>query len=133
MKQGKKNSTKIAKILFGESLTHQKLDRQKIKSHIQKVKVDYKKSALEILKVYFALIKRYQKEKTLVIESANQLKGDWRDEIKSYFKKTKGYDLDVQFITNPKLLGGLKVTQSDWQWDFSVKGKIVRLKEVLGG
>ena len=131
--KSKKEITKIAKKLFQESFTNQRLDTPKIRTNINLIKKYYKTRALEVLRVYFHLLKASLDKETLVIEAADMLPNNDVKQIQNYFEKRTGGSLGIKFQQNPLLLGGLKVTLGDTLWDFSVKGKISQMKEVLSG
>jgi F0F1-type ATP synthase delta subunit len=133
MKKSKKEILKISKRLFQESFTDQKLDTTRIRTNINLIKKNYKTRTLEVLRVYFHLLKTYLAKKTLVIEAADTLPTNDIKQIQNYFEKRTGGSLGIKFQQNPLLIGGLKVTVGDTLWDFSVKEKISEMKEVLSG
>jgi len=72
-------------------------------------------------------------KETLTLESAGRIHPRYVDEIKSHFEKIKGKSLQIKQLSNPRLLGGVRVSLGDTQWDYSIKGKIEKMKEALGG
>ncbi|OGY21194.1 MAG: hypothetical protein A2126_02600 [Candidatus Woykebacteria bacterium GWB1_45_5] len=129
--KSKKEMTKIAKKLFQASFTKDNLDQTKVRENIHSARKIYKTLAIGILKSYLGLLKRHLASETLLIETADKLKPRYIDAVKIYFEKKVGKDLQATFKQNPATLGGLKITLADNQWDFSVKGKIIQLKEAL--
>jgi F-type H+-transporting ATPase subunit delta len=131
MKKSKKEILKIAKRLFHESFTNRKLNIAKIRMNVSLIKKSYKGRALEILRAYSNLVRRYLAQETLSIEASDALAATDIDQIRSHFEKKHGKRLIVRFQKNPSLLGGLKVALGDILWDFSVKEKISQMKEAL--
>ena len=129
--RSKKEITKIAKKLFQASFTKDNLDQTKVRENIQLVKKIYKSLSLVILKAYLTLLKQHLARETLLIETPDRLTPRYIEEVKDFFEKKTGKSLQTTFKQNPAILGGLKITLADNQWDFSVKGKITQLKEAL--
>ena len=133
MKLSKKDNLKIAKYYFQASFTNQRLDLTKVRRNMKVARTKFRSSALSILKSYLKLLKTYLAKETLTLESAGRIHPRYVDEIKSHFEKIKGKSLQIKQLSNPRLLGGVRVSLGDTQWDYSTKGKIEKMKEALGG
>ncbi len=133
MKRKNKENLKIARILFKKSFEDEKLAISKMRQNMKFLKATFKREALKIASLYFKLIKNYISDRTAVVESSDKLEKDQVEKIRNYFGKKRAGKLEVALITNPLLLGGIKITIGDDQWDFSVKGKINQIKETLSG
>lgn len=133
MKKSKKEILKIAKKLFQASFTQKELSNAKIRTNINLIKKGYKTKVLEILRVYYHLLKAQLAKETLIIEAGNALPTADIKQIQNYFEKQADRALTVKLQQNPLLLGGLKVTLGDTLWDFSLREKIFEMKEVLSG
>lgn len=133
MKRENKENLKIARILFEKSFEDEKPAISKMKQNMKFLKATFKRKALKISSLYFKLIKNYIKDWIAVVESSDKLDKGQIEKIKNYFGKKRTEKLEVALITDPKLLGGIKITIGDNQWDFSVEGKINQIKETLSG
>jgi F0F1-type ATP synthase delta subunit len=133
MKKSKKENLLIAKLLFKESFLGKDLSTSKIRSNVRKIKKGYKSSAIEILKIYSLLLNRYLLGRTIVIESTEEIEKFLVNKIRTHFEKITGRSLEAKVKKSQEVLGGIRVTLSDTQWDYTVKGKINQMKEVLSG
>lgn len=133
MKKTGKENIKLAKELFKSSFISNELDTKSVKENIRVVKDVYRSSAVGILKGYLALINRYIKGKTLIIETPKQLEKTKIDWIRIHFEKETGQKLITEIVHNPKILAGLRITLSDNRWDYSLRGKITQIRDTLHG
>jgi len=131
MKKSKTENQKLAKQIFRNSFTNNKLDPKKVRDHIHTTKDLYKSNTLAILKSYLALINRHLRGNTLVIETAEKLDQKKTAAILNHFAKSVGKKLESDLVQNPSIFAGLKVTLGDNQWDYSTKGKLNQIRETL--
>ena len=133
MKTSKKEVLKLAKKLLSASFTGRKLDGVKVRKNSAFIKRAAKSAALPILKLYLRLIRRFLEAETLLIESTRNLSPNQISSLKKYFEKSSGKSLSVETKIDPALLGGLKVTLGNTQWDLSVERKINQIREAFSG
>jgi len=133
MKKSKKENIKIAKTMFKNSLDQSLINQKKIPSLVTKVKLEYKSSALAILKEYLKLVERYEKAQTLLVETSSDIQKPILEKIKKTFEKKFRKSLQMQVLKKPDLITGLKVTLDDTQWDYSLKNRIEQMKEAISG
>jgi len=131
MKKSKTENQKLAKQIFRNSFTNNKLDPKKVREHIHTTKDLYKSNTLVILKNYLALINRHLRSNTLVIETAEKLDQKKVATIRNHFDKSIGKKLETNLVQNPSIFAGLKITLGDNQWDYSTKGKLNQIRETL--
>lgn len=131
MKKSKKENLKIARKLFKISLSNNDLDRSRIKAVVDEIKKSYKKAALGVLKSYLSIVQRKIQRQTLIVESAQLLGSNEIMRLKDSFEKKSSEKITAKLIQNPSILGGFKITLDDNQWDYSIRGKIDRMKETL--
>lgn len=84
--------------------------------------------------VLFALRKLVRLDvdkRTVYVESAQDLTGDESQRIQNSIIKKHGENLVFNFLTNPELIGGLKVRVGSQVYDGSVLSKITRLSNSL--
>ena len=133
MKTSKKEVLKLAKKLLSASFTGRKLDEAKVRKNSAFIKKTAKSASLPILKLYLRLIRRFLEAETLLIESTRNLSPNQISSLKKYFEKSSGKSLSVETKIDPALLGGLKVTLGNTQWDLSVERKINQIREAFSG
>ena len=131
MKKSKKENLKIAKKFFKISLSNNDLDRAKIKIVVGEIKKLYKRAAVGILKSFVTIMQNKIRRQTLTIESTQSLNNNVVAKLKRCFEKKSPEKTTLQLKQNPNILGGLKITLDDTQWDYSIKGKIDQMKEIL--
>lgn len=131
MKKSKKENLKIAKKFFKISLSNNDLDRAKIKIVVGEIKKLYKRAAVGILKSFVTIMQNKIRRQTLTIESTQSLNSNEVAKLKRSFEKKSPEKITIQLKQNPNILGGLKITLDDIQWDYSIKGKIDQMKEIL--
>lgn len=131
MKKSKKENLKIAKKFFKISLSNNDLDRAKIKIVVGEIKKLYKRTAVGILKSFVTIMQNKIRRQTLTIESTQSLNNNEVAKLKRSFEKKSPEKITTQLKQNPNILGGLKITLDDTQWDYSIKGKIDQMKEIL--
>lgn len=131
MKKSKKENLKIAKKFFNISLSNNDLDRAKIKIVVGEIKKLYKRAAVGILKSFVTIMQNKIRRQTLTIESTQSLNSNVVAKLKQSFEKKSPEKITIQLKQNPNILGGLKITLDDTQWDYSIKGKIDQMKDIL--
>lgn len=131
MKKSKKENLKIAKKFFKISLSNNSLDSSKIRTVVSEIKKSYKRAAAGVLKSYLSILQKKIRSQTLTIESAQSLNSNVVQKLKRSFEKKYHEKIMTRLKQNPHILGGLKITLDDTQWDYSIKGKIDQMKEIL--
>ena len=131
MKKTKKENLKTAKKFFKVSLSNSNIDGSKVKTVVSEIKKSYKSAAVDILKSYLAIMQNKIRKQTLTIESAQTLNSNVISRLKRNFEKKSSEKIAPQVKQNASILGGLKITLDDTQWDYSIKGKIDQMKETL--
>src|SRR5258708_3456454 len=87
--------------------------------------------AIYLVSGFLKGLKRELAKHTLIIESAIPLSKSEMSEIKKHLKQL--IITNEQLIINPNLLGGIRAKVADTVYDYSLKAKLVQLKEVIHG
>lgn len=76
---------------------------------------------------------RRQSERVVkaTVESSAELDQKQRDAIVAKIEKETGNKLESEFVVNPDLIMGVKVTYGDYVLDGSVRGQLNRMREAL--
>ncbi len=126
-----KEVRQLSKALLRASFIDGRLDQghiaRLVKSLIEKKPRHY----LAVLDAYKRLLRLEIEKRSAVIESATQLSADAARQIVENLKSKYGADISTQFITNPELLGGMRIRVGNDVWDSSVRNRLQRLQATL--
>jgi F0F1-type ATP synthase delta subunit len=81
---------------------------------------------LQLLPMVIRELQSQTKIETLVVESSVELLETEKQEIEQLLAAKFGQARDINYITNPKLLGGIKVIVGGMELDLSVLGELER-------
>ena len=126
-----KEARKVSGMLFRNSFTEGKLDKEKISHMVETLLAEKPRHYVDALKDYQRLIRLETEKRHAVIESATQLNSALANQIVTNLRRRYGDDLTTEFRTNPDLLGGLRIKIGDDVWDGSVKTRLRKLQEQL--
>jgi F-type H+-transporting ATPase subunit delta len=126
-----KEARKVSGMLFRNSFTEGKLDKEKISHMVETLLAEKPRHYVDALKDYQRLIRLETEKRHAVIESATQLNSALADQIVTNLRRRYGDDLTTEFRTNPDLLGGLRIKIGDDLWDGSIKTRLHKLQEQL--
>jgi len=126
-----KEARKVSGVLFRNSFTEGKLDKEKISHMVETLLAEKPRHYVDALKDYQRLIRLETEKRHAVIESATQLNSSLADQIVTNLRRRYGDDLTTEFRTNPDLLGGLRIKIGDDVWDGSIKTRLRKLQEQL--
>jgi F-type H+-transporting ATPase subunit delta len=124
-----KEARKVSVLLFRNSFTEGKLDKEKISHMVESLLAEKPRHYVDALKDYQRLIRLETEKRHAVIESATQLNSALANQIVTNLRRRYGDDLTTEFRTNPDLLGGLRIKIGDDVWDGSVKNRLHKLQE----
>ncbi len=124
-----KETRQLAKGLLRSSLTDGKLDSGRIAALVKTLIEKKPRNYIKALDAYKRLLRLEVEKRTATIESASELQPDAAREIIDNLKRTYGVDLNPHFITNPELLGGMRIRVGSDVWDSSVRNRLQRLEQ----
>ncbi|RYD18730.1 MAG: H(+)-transporting ATPase [Verrucomicrobiaceae bacterium] len=122
-----KTATAAARRLFGVSHTDGRLDHNKLRTVFTRLAEDKPREYRSILIALHRLVRLDVAKRQVTIESAVELDQFTRQRIFNDLARKYGNDLDVEYIVNAALLGGLRIRVGDDVFDGSVKGRLDRL------
>ena len=126
-----KEARKVSGVLFRNSFTEGKLDKEKISHMVESLLAEKPRHYVDALKDYQRLIRLETEKRHALIESATQLNSALANQIETNLRGRYGDDLTIEFRTNPDLLGGLRIKIGDEVWDGSIKTRLRKLQEQL--
>ncbi len=121
----------MSRQLFKQSFREGKLDQERITEMVESVLANKPRHHVDVLQDYQRLLRLEQEKRHAVIESASPLNRSVGDQVVNNLKSRYGDDLDVEFRTNPELLGGMRVKIGDDVWDGSVRNRLRQLQEQI--
>lgn len=130
MNTNKSSISKMARLMFKNSLTDGKIDEKKVQGVLKGLLSSKKRNVIEILKAYRKMVLHLIDEQTAKVEAGFELSEGEKKLISKLLKKIYHKELDVEFSKNAQLLAGLRVKVGDVIWDASLKGRILALKEI---
>src|ERR1700716_3824355 len=126
-----KETRQLARELLRSSFTDGQLDQGRISSLVKSLIEKKPRNYLKVLEAYKRLLRLEVEKRTATIESASELQPDAAREIIDSLKRKYGADLDPRFVTNPDLLGGMRIRVGSDVWDSSVRNRLQRLQQQL--
>jgi len=85
----------------------------------------------EITKIATALYLEKKKRAKAVVLTSIEVGKDYEERLKGSLKKLTDRDVDIEFVLEPALLGGILVKVGSTMYDTSIKGQLRLLKDEL--
>ncbi len=126
-----KTAATAARRLFGLSHTDGKLDNNKLRTVFTRLAEDKPREYRAILAALHRLLRLDLEKRKVTVESAVELDAITRQRVFNDLARKYGNDLDVQYLINPVLLGGLRIRVGDDVFDGSVQGRLDRLAKAF--
>ncbi|MGZ4986174.1 MAG: F0F1 ATP synthase subunit delta [Chthoniobacterales bacterium] len=126
-----KETRQLSKELLRSSFTDGQLDNGRISSLVKSLIEKKPRNYIKVLEAYKRLLRLEVEKRTATIESASELLPDAARELIENLKRKYGADLNPQFVTNPDLLGGMRIRVGSDVWDSSVRNRLHRLEQQL--
>ena len=112
--------------LFGNTLQSKTINFLKIVGNAKRLSL-----IPSILKEYQELLAQKDKQKEVLIISAYKLKTKQMEQISAQLRKRYGENLSLRLEVNKDLVGGYIIKCKDEVIDFSVKGRLQKLKNQI--
>lgn len=126
-----KTAATAARRLFGVSHTDGRLDNNKLRTVFTRLAEDKPREYRAILAALHRLVRLDVEKRKVTVESAVELDPTTRQRVFNDLARKYGNDLDVQYLVNPVLLGGLRIRVGDDVFDGSVQGRLDRLAKAF--
>ncbi|MGZ5021569.1 MAG: F0F1 ATP synthase subunit delta [Chthoniobacterales bacterium] len=126
-----KETRQLSKELLRSSFTDGQLDSGRISSLVKSLIEKKPRNYIKVLEAYKRLLRLEVEKRTATIESASELLPDAARELIENLKRKYGADLNPHFVTNPDLLGGMRIRVGSDVWDSSVRNRLHRLEQQL--
>jgi F-type H+-transporting ATPase subunit delta len=124
-----KPAKREAKQLFLACLPNGVLDGHRVREVVRQVGAARPRGYLAILSHFQRLVKLEVERRTAGVESAVPLGSELQADVRSRLGGLYGAGLDISFVQNPALLGGLRVKVGSDVYDGSIQSRLERLAE----
>lgn len=118
-----------AKALFRACRPNGVLDDAKVRETVAQVLKIKPRSYLAVLQQFQRLVKLDLDRRTAVVESATDLVQAFQSQVAANLGAKHGVGLQVSFVTNPALIGGMRIRVGSHIYDGSVAGRLAALNE----
>jgi F-type H+-transporting ATPase subunit delta len=85
----------------------------------------------EIVKAIVAQYLEMQKRSRGVVTSPVQLSKEYESKLAGALKQVTGRDIELEFVVDPALLGGVRIKVGSTMYDSSIRGQLGLLKDKL--
>lgn len=120
-----------AKQLFRSCLKDGVLNEADLMARVKQVLEAKPRGYLQILEELQRLVKLDLDRRSAIVESAEPLPSDLREQITRQLTERHGAGLTISFAQNPALIGGLRVRVGSDVYDGSVRGRLDALQNAF--
>ena len=118
-----------ARQLFRSCLVSGRLDEARVRQAVSLIADKKPRGYVEILSRLHRLVKLELAKYTVKVENAVETTPDQQVNIKSSLERQYGAGLDVTYLINPALIGGLRIQVGSDLYDGSVKTRLDNLQQ----
>jgi F-type H+-transporting ATPase subunit delta len=126
-----KQARRGAKELFRSCLTDGLLDDGRVRQAVQRVLQTKPRGYLAMLTHFERLIKLDIARRSARVESAAPLPPDLQAAVQASLSKTYGPGLNISFVQNPSLIGGMRIKVGSDVYDGTVQARLNALQEAF--
>ena len=126
-----KQARHIARSLYRDSLTDGRLDENKVRTIASGLTAAKPRELIAILKTYERLVRLEIERNTARVESAIPLDAALQASLKADLVRRHGPGLDITFVQNPALIGGLRVQVGSDVYDGSIQSRLAALEQFV--
>ncbi|HWF19760.1 MAG TPA: F0F1 ATP synthase subunit delta [Verrucomicrobiae bacterium] len=126
-----KQARRDAKQLFRSCFNNGVLDENRVRQTVQAVIAQKPRGYVAILSQFARLVKLDQERRTARVESAVALVPDQQAAVQTNLTRKYGPGLNVTYLQNPALLGGLRIQVGSDVYDGSVRARLESLREAF--
>lgn len=85
----------------------------------------------EIVRAIIAAYLEMKNKAKAVVTCPVHVSTDYEEELKGSLKQITGRDIDIEFVIDPALLGGVRIKVGSTMYDSSIKGQLGLLRDKL--
>lgn len=105
---------------------------EKTVKYIQYLSASKAISAMQ--EIVMAIVAEYldmKKRAKAVVTSPVEVSKDYEEKLRNFLKEITGRDIDMEFVIDPALLGGVRIKVGSTMYDSSIKGQLGLLRDKL--
>ena len=122
-----KQAQRDARQLFRSCLANGILDEARVRQAIKLLSEKQPRGYVEILARLHRLVKLDSAKRTAKVEGATEIPAAQQADIKQNLESRYGAGLNVSYVVNPSLIGGLRIQVGSDLYDGSVKTRLEKL------
>jgi F-type H+-transporting ATPase subunit delta len=122
-----KQAQRDARQLFRSCLVNGILDESRVRQVVKLLSEKKPRGFVEILARLHRLVKLDSAKRTAKVEGAVEIPADQQAGIKQNLEARYGAGLNVSYVVNPSLIGGLRIQVGSDLYDGSVKTRLEKL------
>lgn len=129
-----KSSTRTrraARRLFHLCTVDGRIDEARARATVRRIATSGRGRSLPILSDFLRLVRIDLSRRTALIESAEELPDDVRQDVSARLTGTYGAGLKTNFVVNPALVGGMRIKVGSDVYDGSVRARLAALEARL--
>ena len=123
-----KQARRDAKELFRTCVVNGLLDENRARQAVQQVVAAKPRGYLQILSQFQRLVTLDMQRRSARIESAAPLPADLQSSVRESLGGVYGPGLNLSFVQNPSLIGGMRIRVGSDVYDGSVQAKLAALE-----
>ncbi len=124
-----KQARRDGKALFNTCKVNGVLDESRVRQAIGAVIAQKPRGYVAVLSHFERLVKLDLERRTARVENAVESSPALKESIRAQIAKRYGSTVDVQFVTKPELIGGIRVQVGSDVFDGSVRARLNDLAE----
>jgi F-type H+-transporting ATPase subunit delta len=124
-----KQERREAKELFRSTFANGVMDEGRVRKAVDALLTQKPRGFVGILAHLQRLVKLEIDRRTAKVESATALSPQDQSTVQANLTKRYGQGLNISFVHNPALLGGMRIKVGSDVYDGSVQGRLSALKE----
>jgi F-type H+-transporting ATPase subunit delta len=126
-----KQAKRVAKRLFRLCFVNGTLDDRRVRQVVKGIVDSKRHSGMAILSYFRKLLEFDSNQHSAEVESAIPLSDKDCTRIEAQLKRAYGSSIRVDFTTNPKLIGGIKIKIGSDLYDGSIQGRLAELEKTF--
>ena len=123
--------TRLARRLFQLCLVNGRMDDARVRGVVQHTISARHRDGLGILTRLERLVRLERQRHSAVVESAEPLAAQVREAVSKALADRYGQGLEMTFVPNPDLIGGMRVTVGSDVYDGSIRNQLAALEARL--
>ena len=118
-----------ARRLFGACVTDDGIDERRVREAVRLILAAQRRGGLQVLTRFQRLVRLERARRSATVESATIVPPDIQTDIETRLQQLYGGGLAVEYVNDPSLIGGVRITVGSDVYDGTVKGALSSLAD----